>query len=406
MNRSLNKSMVKTLLLGTSVTLLAIALIVYPKEALEGSVRGLNTWWKVVFPSLLPFFIVSEMLIGFGVVKFIGILLEPFMRPLFRVPGVGGFALAMGMASGFPSGAKITSRLRQEKQLTAIEAERLVSFTNSSNPIFIFGAVAVGFFHNPAVGIILALSHYIGNICVGLVMRFYGSAKPKGQVIQKPSLSLAFHEMHKTRLKDKRPIGKLLGDAVTSAVQSLLMIGGFIILFSVLNKLLYVTHITAVLSGGLAYLFSLCHIGTELSLPFISGLFEITLGSRLASEAPDTLLFHQIIIVSFVLGFSGFSVQAQVASILAETDIRFFPFFIARIFHGCFAVVFTIFLWGPLRESITTFQASEGALPVFSHLESVTILSQWLNVYGPLLTIFTLCCYIYIYSKRAFLHRS
>ncbi|MEH6856347.1 nucleoside recognition domain-containing protein, partial [Priestia megaterium] len=155
----MNKSMVKTLLLGTSVTLLAIALIVYPKEALEGSVRGLNTWWKVVFPSLLPFFIVSEMLIGFGVVKFIGILLEPFMRPLFRVPGVGGFALAMGMASGFPSGAKITSRLRQEKQLTAIEAERLVSFTNSSNPIFIFGAVAVGFFHNPAVGIILALSH-------------------------------------------------------------------------------------------------------------------------------------------------------------------------------------------------------------------------------------------------------
>ncbi|MGB8462746.1 MAG: sporulation integral membrane protein YlbJ, partial [Priestia megaterium] len=148
------------------------------------------------------------------------------------------------------------------------------------------------------------------------------------------------------------------------------------------------------------------HIGTELSLPFISGLFEITLGSRLASEAPDTLLFHQIIIVSFVLGFSGFSVQAQVASILAETDIRFFPFFIARIFHGCFAVVFTIFLWGPLRESITTFQASEGALPVSSHLESVTILSQWLNVYGPLLTIFTLCCYIYIYSKRTFLHRS
>ena len=81
--------------------------------------------------------------------------------------------------------------------------------------------------------------------------------------------------MHKTRLKDKRPIGKLLGDAVTSAVQSLLMIGGFIILFSVLNKLLYVTHITAVLSSGLAYLFSLCHIGTELSLPFISGLLKL-----------------------------------------------------------------------------------------------------------------------------------
>ena len=105
-------------------------------------------WLEIVFPSLLPFFIVSEMLIGFGVVKFIGILLEPLMRPLFRVPGVGGFVWAMGMASGYPAGAKITARLRQEDQLTKIEAERLVSFTNSSNPLFIFGAVSVGFFNN------------------------------------------------------------------------------------------------------------------------------------------------------------------------------------------------------------------------------------------------------------------
>ena len=33
-------------------------------------------WWEVVFPSLLPFFILSELLIGFGVVKFVGLLLE------------------------------------------------------------------------------------------------------------------------------------------------------------------------------------------------------------------------------------------------------------------------------------------------------------------------------------------
>lgn len=144
----------------------------------EASLRGLTMWWEIVFPSLLPFFIVSEMLIGFGVVKFIGVLLEPLMRPLFRVPGVGGFVWAMGMASGFPAGAKLSARLRQEGQLTQIEAERLASFTNSSNPLFIFGAVAVGFFHNPQLGVILALAHYLGNICVGLMMRFYGNETP------------------------------------------------------------------------------------------------------------------------------------------------------------------------------------------------------------------------------------
>ena len=74
---------------------------------------------------------------------------------------------------------KLTARLRQEGQLTKTEAERLVSFTNSSNPLFIFGAVSVGFFHNAKLGIILAFAHYLGNISVGLIMRFHGKKEPK-----------------------------------------------------------------------------------------------------------------------------------------------------------------------------------------------------------------------------------
>ncbi|MDF2789556.1 MAG: sporulation protein, partial [Neobacillus sp.] len=238
-------------------------MIAFPKESFEASLRGLTMWWEIVFPSLLPFFIVSEMLIGFGVVKFIGVLLEPLMRPLFRVPGVGGFVWAMGMASGFPAGAKLSARLRQEGQLSQIEAERLASFTNSSNPLFIFGAVAVGFFHNPQLGVILALAHYLGNICVGLMMRFYGNETPdkKKDKENKFILMSAFSALHQTRMEDKRPIGKLLGDAVNSSIQTLLMVGGFIILFSVINKLLFHLHITAALARGFDILFS------TLSLP-------------------------------------------------------------------------------------------------------------------------------------------
>ncbi|GAE91756.1 membrane protein [Gracilibacillus boraciitolerans JCM 21714] len=58
---------------------------------MSASQRGLEVWASVVFPSLLPFFIVAELLIAFGgVVHFIGVLCEPIMRPLFNVPGVGG----------------------------------------------------------------------------------------------------------------------------------------------------------------------------------------------------------------------------------------------------------------------------------------------------------------------------
>ena len=90
------RSKIKTIILAFSASFLAIGIIAFPQESVSASIRGLDTWLEIVFPSLLPFFIVAELLIGFGVVKFIGLILEPLMRPLFRVPGVGGFAMGDG----------------------------------------------------------------------------------------------------------------------------------------------------------------------------------------------------------------------------------------------------------------------------------------------------------------------
>src|SRR5690625_4081033 len=108
--RRLNQKL-KTVLLATITISITYLLMKFPDQSLEASIRGLNMWWEIVFPSLLPFFVTAELLIGFGVVSFIGVLFEPIMRPLFNVPGEGSFAWIMGMASGYPSGAKISTRL-------------------------------------------------------------------------------------------------------------------------------------------------------------------------------------------------------------------------------------------------------------------------------------------------------
>ncbi|MCP3741745.1 sporulation integral membrane protein YlbJ [Rossellomorea sp. BNER] len=401
----MNASKIKTLLLSLSVSTFALSLIIFPEESFEASIRGLNMWWEIVFPSLLPFFIISEMLIGLGVVRFIGVLLEPLMRPIFRVPGVGGFVWAMGMASGFPAGAKLSARLRQEKQLTRIEAERLVSFTNSSNPLFIFGAVSIGFFKNPHLGVILALSHYLGNICVGIIMRFYGRKEEQEErsygMDKSFSIKTAFSVLHQTRLKDKRPLGKLLGDAVSNSIQTLLMIGGFIILFSVLNKILFHLHITPLLASGLNTIFLVLGLPENLTMPFISGLFEITLGSQMTSGIDGTLLIHQALITSFILGFNGFSVQAQAASIMAQTDIRFKPFFYARILHGMIAATIAVLLWRPVYERFYQNQPSS-AVPVFNihQWEFWESALYWMKAFGPILTITSLGVYCILLWKK------
>lgn len=378
-----------TILFSSTLIFLTLAVIINPEESFKASAAGLGMWWEIVFPSLLPFFILSDLLICFGVVSFVGVLLEPFMRPLFRVPGSGAFVLAMGMASGFPSGAKLTSRLRKENQLTKTEAERLVCFTNSSNPLFIFGAISVGFFQHPALGVVLAAAHYVSNLAVGLTMRFYGKKEPDNKTERKaviPSISLALQEMHMKRLKESRPFGKILSDAIVSSVQTLLMIGGFIIIFSVLNRILSEFHILQAMAVLTQSILAFFHVSSELNIPLLSGFFEITTGSRLVSETEADML-EKAIIVSFILGFGGFSVQAQVAGILAETDIAFKPYFLARILQAIYASILAALLWKPLYTSF----ASQSA-PVFftAHPSgSLLFVSLWekLVSFGPILTI-------------------
>ncbi|WP_040979915.1 sporulation integral membrane protein YlbJ [Oceanobacillus jeddahense] len=393
------KQKLKTLGYAGISIFLFFSLIRFPDQALEAAIRGLNMWWEVVFPSLLPFFITAELLLAFGVVKFLGVLFEPIMRPLFNIPGAGSFGWIMGMASGYPTGAKIASRLREERQLSQIEAERLVSFTNNSSPLFIFGAISAGFFYNIKLGLLLAVCHYGANTIVGIVMRFHGR-KQEQQVIKKKkysfSLKKAFQEMHRNRLRNTRPFGEILGDAVLNSIQTLVMIGGFIILFSVLIKLLFLMDITPFLATLIEPFLPIFELPKELGLPFISGLFEITVGSNLISQVATDSLLQKAMLISFILGFNGLSIQAQVASILAKTDIRFYPYFLARLLHGTFAVILTILLYKPLYLDRIVIRSNE--IPA----ATVQDTSIWMNTYyllqdiGPTVTIISLATAIFI----------
>ncbi|MCF6095043.1 sporulation integral membrane protein YlbJ [Microaerobacter geothermalis] len=359
----LQRTYLKTLFFAVISFFLVISLIIYPEDAFSSALRGLKIWWDVVFPALLPFFITSEILMGFGVVHFMGVLLEPFMRPIFNVPGTGAFVLAMGLASGYPIGAKLTARLREQKLISRSEGERLVSFTNTADPLFMFGAVAVGFFQDVSLGIAIALAHYISSLMVGLIMRFH---EPGGEVTKyrkNSNLNLfmrALQSMHRARISDGRTIGHLIGDAVTSSMNTMLLIGGFMIIFSVIINILSLVHLTDLIAAAITLIFIPLGIPSELSNAVIAGLFEITLGSQVASETSSSVsMMYKIAIVGAITAWSGFSVHAQVASILSKTDIRYKPYFFARVLHAALAFVVTLTIWKPIqpylaRTSIST----------------------------------------------------
>ncbi|GGE41180.1 sporulation integral membrane protein YlbJ [Pullulanibacillus camelliae] len=401
----MSRTRLKTYVIALFALFIAGTIIAFPKISVEASLSGLKMWWNIVFPSLLPFFIVAELLIGFGVVTFIGALLEPIMRPVFKVPGVGGFVLVMGMASGFPAGAKMTARLYEEKKLSKIEAERLAGFTNFSNPLFLFGAIAIGFFKKPELGIVLALSHYIGNLLVGLCMRFYKGnealrSKEKDQrrsfIFSPKNIIRAFDAMHQERIKQKKPFGKMLGDAVQSSVSTLLMVGGFIILFSVFNRILDAINATELIASFFKLILSSLHMSPKLGTALVPGLFEITVGANRVSQV-DAPLLQQVMLVAFILGFGGFSIQAQVTSILSDVRLSVKPFFVGRLLQGIFSAIIVIFLFRifaihsdePKKETLLNTLA-----PIKESYSQLQLHSTEYLQFGSLITLITLITYI------------
>ncbi len=350
-----------------------VAIIVFPEVSYRASLDGLRVWWDIVFPALLPFFIASDTLMGLGVVHFIGALLEPLMRPLFNVPGVGAFALAMGLASGYPIGARITARLRREGLCSRVEAERLVSFTNTADPLFMVAAVAVGMFRIPALGPVLALAHYISAILVGLVLKHYRRSEDGRTDLppahrREPLLSRAAHELYTARSQDNRSFGQLLGDSVRDSVGTLLLIGGCIMVFSVVVRVLDVFRITHIIAGPIVFLLAPLGISRDLVYALISGFFEITIGTEMASRAAAPVV-QRAVAGSAIIAWSGLSVFAQAASMLFGTDVRMGVYFMARVLHAVLAALVGLALvsCGPwaARQALT---AMPGALATSSFL--------------------------------------
>lgn len=351
---------VKTVLMVFVSICVVITIVIYPKDAVEAGKEGLLTWFNVVLPSLLPFFIGSEILVGLGVVNFIGALLQPLMRPIFNVPGEGAFPFAISVTSGYPVGAKVVSKLRSDKVVTQAEAQRLVSFCSTSGPLFMIGAVAVGMFNNPSVGPLIAISHYMAVISIGIAFRFYKVRKKRKkkvveEVKDKKYFKHAFDELIKAREKDGRGIGTLMGDAVKEGMNTMLMVGGFIILYSVIIRVLHVTHIMDFTSGFISEFIgstSFLGISREMVNAVLSGVIEMTNGCMNIAMITSSSLVMKISMVSFLIGWSGLSIHSQAMTMMSKTDINGKIYMLAKALQGIFAYIYTHILYNLVFKDI------------------------------------------------------
>lgn len=370
-----------TFIITTSIFMI----LFYPSEIITTTKDALNLWASIVVPSLLPFFIGAEILVGLGVVKFIGVLLEPFMTKYFKVPGEASFIFTMSMTSGYPIGVKLASKLESLGTVTTSEAQRISSFASTSGPLFIFGAVAVGMFHSPKVGYIIGASHYLGAIMVGIVMALFArDVQYKSIPSDENIIMKSVREMDNARRKDGRSLGKLLSDAVMESISTLLLIGGILVIFSVFIKEIQILGVPDFIihlinnnpSGKLNELVNIC----------LYGMTEITLGSRSCASATFIDYNTRIVLATMIISWSGLSIHAQVASVLSNSKISMPRYIFSKLLHTLFSgiVAFIIVRTINIRPIVSAFMQKSNTTGLLS--------LSYLSIFILSIKLFLLIC--------------
>lgn len=330
---------IKRNILPVIFCLFTFCLVIFSKNNLVAAKEGLLLWANNVVPSLLPFFIATELLGYTNVVAKLGKILNPIMRPLFHIPGIGSYAILMGIISGYPTGAKIVINLREDGLCTKEEAERMLAFTNNSGPLFILGTVGITLFGNTTIGFLLLFTHILACLSVGILFRFWK---------QKKHSNTAYSFSQKNKEKEQvtfSNLGDILGKSILSSIKTVVMIGGFVVLFSVILSILKSSNVITIVAKFLFPIFKLFGMqDIRFSTSFVCGILELTNGVMQIASIPCKQISINIVLAAFLLGFGGFSVLLQVYSIIAKSDISIKAYLIGKLLHGIFAAFYTFLL--------------------------------------------------------------
>lgn len=324
----------KNLLIPTCICLFTVFLLVFSNNNLSSAKTGLSLWANSVVPSLLPFFIATELLGYTNVISFLGKSLTKFMKPIFNVPGEGAFPFIMGIISGYPMGAKIVSNFKEQGVCTQEECERLLAFTNNSGPLFIIGTVGVGLFKDTKTGFLLFITHILACITVGFLFRWWKTNKRKNKTTLDNSIS-------STNTVSICNLGEVLASCIMNAINTIFLIGGFIILFSVIISILKSSRILEILGNTLSPLLNIFGISNNFLESTITGLLELTNGICLIASIPNKYISTNIIICAFLLGFGGISIMLQILSITSKAKISIKPYIIGKFLQAIFATLYT-----------------------------------------------------------------
>lgn len=262
-------------------------ILCFPKDAVAAAADGLVLWYEKVLPTLLPFAILSNLLIYSGYLQYVTRFTGPLLMRLFPVSENGAFILLSGFLFGFPMGSRNCAELLRCRQITKEEADVLFIVTNNISPVFISSYILYQQLSLPAHTLPAFAILFLPPLATGFIL--LRKNRPGNPAQKKPA--------SKARMNFK-----LIDAGIMNGFETLTRLGGYIMLFSMAASM--------VKKLPLSPLFSL----------LVTGITELTNGISLLGSAPLDNGARFVLAMAFT-AFGGLSGIAQTSSMIQGTGL-------------------------------------------------------------------------------------
>ena len=325
--KSMNLNVAVTIL----CTLLVLQIVLTPKLCMDSAISGAKLFFNSVFPSLFPFLVVINIIIAFdGIMIYSKVFGNILCKPL-KFPKECSFALIVSIFCGYPLGAKYTCELYEKKLIDQSTAERLLNTATNASPLFVIGAVGTAMLGSTKLGYLLLISNILSCVFMGIIL-------PKSKIS-------SINKIQYSKILPKKNIGNAIRESIEDSLKTAFMIGGFIIIFSILTNIIKNNALIDIVFSKLPY-------STEnkfIALCGMLGLLEMTNGAYLISTIP-MIVSAKLALISFLISFSGLSIISQVYSFTYKYNLSMRKYIVRKLIQGIVASVITILLYNNLYE--------------------------------------------------------
>ena len=354
-------------------------ILIYPQDAVTAAATGLTLWYEKILPTLLPFAILSYILIHSGYLQYINRLFAPILCRLFPVSDNGAFILLSGFLFGFPMGSKNCAELLKCGKIDKKEADVLFVITNNISPVFISSYILCQQLQMPSLIIISYVVLYLPPLMIGELLlrksvsniknpphgfaapercRLRQNSSPRGAHgtqstlssqpinIKNPPHGFAAPERCRLRQKssprgahstghffsnaEKMPASgsqmnfKIIDAGIMNGFETLTRLGGYIMLFSMIASITQKLP----LSGQTRLL--------------LTGIAEITNGINLLPTYIRSMQWQYILAMTFTAS-GGLSGIAQTSSMIKDTGLSLKSYCVLKLLlAGCSLIL----AWG------------------------------------------------------------